>query len=371
MNSDTTFNYLVLGLCSILENGPGELFTWGCHSLALAMAHDYPRTQTGLFNLFERPLSDWYPYPIPKQFDRSFGLLYEGELSEEASDYCDRLIERTDLPKSLLAQLSTLENAPFRELFDELKQAYEEGSDAVQREYVLLRRFLIEHPYATGEEIAQTFFRSKYANPKRVGSFYEPISSEGSDGYVWTCDRCGPLRIKHNQLRGLKPSVCSDHRQDLESVRRVKIEPDLRQLKPAIQRRVCIPGVPEIALFQSLEALCIAPSASGLQNVHLYPGVDCYDIRLQFSDNTVWAVDIKDYPNPLKLSDQLSVIYGYGELKYDKGFYVVPQAHIQRRRDYLKLARGNASKNGIQLLGTSTFEKRVKKKIEKLQSKES
>lgn len=369
MASDTTFNYLVLGLSSVLNNDPcTDLFQWACHDLALAMAHNYPCTQAGLFELFESPLKSWYPHAIPKQFDRSFGLLYDGELSEEASDYYDRLIERTDLPRSLSAQLSALENALFRELFDELKQAYENDAKTAQKEYVLLRRFLIEHPYATDEQITRTFFRSQYATSKRVGSFYEQVSSAELDRYVWECDRCGPLTIKHNQLRGLKPSICSDHRQDLESIRQVKLAPGLRQLKPAIQRRVCIPGVPKIALFQRLEELR-TPLSCGLQSVHLYPGIDCYDIRLKFSDDQAWAVDVKDYRDPLKLTEQLGVIYGYGELKYDKGFYVVPQIYLQQRKDYLKLAKGASVTNGMQLVGTSTFEKRVKQKIEKLQSK--
>lgn len=370
MNPDTTFNYLVLGVGSALQDASQPtLFSWACHTLSLEMGHEYPRTQTGLYKLLEQPLQDWYPLAIPEEFDAGFGFLYEGALSEEASDYYDELLEKLDLPQSLTAQLSALENASFRALFDELKQAYDAGNAKAQSEYVLLRRFLIERPYATAEEIGQTFFRSQYATPMRVGGLYEQIVSVEAECGLWVCDRCGPLIVKNEQLRGIKPSVCSDHRKDLEKVHQVPWRSELRRVKPAIHRRVCIPGVPEIDLFEQLSRLCNS-SLPGLHGVQLYPGIDCYDLRLQFSDSKIWAVDIKDYPNPLKLTRKLKAIYGPAALRYDKGFYVVPQNYIQQTKNYIKLAKRTSSQHGMQLLGERSFMNRALKQIKRLQAGE-
>ena len=370
MTFDTTFNYLVLGLeRSLRSESEAELFRWACHQLALAMPHAYPRTQAGLLSLFEQPVKDWYPYAVPERFDSESGLLYDGDLSEEACEYCYDLAEQADMASSVLAQHLALENVQFRELLDELKRAYDIDAKNAQQEYVLLRRFLIENPYATAEQLSRTFFRSRYVTPKKVGGLYEPLPAvNDSEKFVWECSRCGPLTMKRGQLRGVKPSVCNDHRRDMDRVRKVDRQPGLRRLMRALHLRVCIPGIPEIELFEALEELCES-SKPGLQQLQLYPGIDCYDLQLRFSDGTVWAVDVKDYPNPIMLTRQLTTIYGGGSLRHDESFYVVPQAYIDRTEDYVKIAQSSLKK-AIKLLGARAFERKVSGKIAQLQQSE-
>lgn len=371
MTSDTTFNYLLIGLVDFLQSDKQypypELLQWSCHQLSLAMP-TYPRTQTGLFKLLEKPLGTWYPHQLPNTFNATFGLLYDGELSEEASDYFYELAEQSELLQSPTGKQLALENFEFRKLFSALQQAHTENPVVAQQEYVLLRRFLIENPFALTEQLRQTFFRARYVTPEKVGGLYEPISEATS---IWVCDSCGPLDIKYGQLRGVKPNVCNDHRKNLSYVHKVNLQPGLRRLKRGLHLRICIPGIPEIALFRELEDLCELSSA-GLKQVHLYPGLDRYDLQLQFSDATVWAVDVKDYPNPLKLAPKLLPIYGEGSLRYDQSYYVAPQVYLNRTENYVTMARvaATALPQETQLLSEVDFENRVLRKIEQLKSGE-
>ncbi|MDF5709389.1 MAG: hypothetical protein PUP90_17425 [Nostoc sp. S4] len=69
------------------------------------------------------------------------------------------------------------------------------------------------------------------------------------------CDRCGLLIKKHGHLRGIKPSVCNDHRKNLSHVQRISWKQGLRLLKFGIHWRVCLPGIPENIPLLSLSEI--------------------------------------------------------------------------------------------------------------------
>ena len=362
MNPDTIFNYLVVGLAASSKGSTGvPIFRWSCHYLSLTMSTAYPKTRAALFQLFEQPLKDWYPLSIPKRFDDDFGFLYDGELSEEASDYYYSLENQDSSP---IRQYLSTENSRFRELLDHLRKNHEEDPETTQQEYVRLRQFLISNPFSTGEHISRAFIRCHYVSAKQVGSLYEMLPTSTSSQDIWQCDRCGPLRMKHGELRGVKPSVCDDHRRRMKKVSKVEWSPQLRQLTRALHLRVLIPGIPELDLFEAIEELR-DPSMLGLVELQLYPGIDHYDLLLKFSDGVAWAVDMKDYPNPLKLTRKLSPLNGVGELRCDEGFYVVPQIYLAQTENYLSLAQASTSKR-VRLLGDRQFQKRVASKVERL-----
>lgn len=366
MTSSIHFDRLVIGLAAFQKSKQPYpyLLQLGLHRLSLVMGLKYPCTEMGLMRLFEQPVSDWYPEAVPELFDPSVGLLYDGEISEEADSYLFELLEAGSL-SSLRWQQIASENLRFRDLLQALKHVSEKDAETAQQEYVLLRRFLIERPYTTTEALRKTFGRSKYATPAKAGEFYNnPIRETQS---IWVCNRCGPLDYRHGQLRGVKPSVCNDHRKELSYVHKLKSQRDWRRLKHGLHLRVCIPGIPEVELFEALEALCDT-GVPGLIQVELYPGLDRYDLRLQFSDSSVWAVDVKDYPDPTKLSCKLLPISGCGSLRYSESFYVVSQAYIEKNSLYLSTARLSADKlpKKTQLLSDAVFLQQVMRKIEKL-----
>ena len=372
MSSVTDFNAFMVGLQSWVENEPESLFfKWGCHRLAFAMPQRYPKTQVGLVKLLEQPIKEWYPYlnEIPDKFDCSYGFLDQGKLSKEADKYYWSL-EPDDLPKRAVAQRSKLENTLFRKIFLALKKAYANGNAAdkhkLQAEYVALRQFLIEHPYTTTKEIRQHFRKCQHATASKVGDLYRRLSSVETQDTVWLCDRCGPLTMESGNLMGIKPEVCSNHSQEADWIHEIALAPGDRQLLRGLQLTVLIPGVPELALFQMLKDVC-QPLQPGLTKVVLYPEIDCYDLQLQFSDRTVWAVDVKDVPNPLRLAGELPRLNGSGSLKYDEGLYIVPQAYVEQNPEYLTQARSLSDMKGMEVMGADAFEGKVNAKIKQLQ----
>jgi hypothetical protein len=372
MDSSETFDRLVIGVAELLRQGRRypfpDLLQQACNKLALEMkAVLYPKTLKGFLTLLERPMRMWYPLRLPQEFDPDFGLLYEGDLSEEASQYLyEELIERAKLPLSATtaAQQIALENFQFQKLLERLRKAYIEDAETAQKEYVLLRRFLIQYPYTTREQLNKTFFRAKFVSPDDVGKLYEDCLTNIS---YWNCERCGPLTERHGQLRGIKPRICGDHRQHLPHVQQVQWQQGLRRLKQGIHHRVCLPGIPEIRLFSALENLH-QQYQDILCTVHIYPGIDRYDLQLRFSNELVWAIDVKDYSDPYKLARKLVPLYNEGSLRHDEGFYVIPSHHLSRNENYIEVLREESTlPKSIHFLNDSNFEKRVIAKIKQLQ----
>jgi hypothetical protein len=246
-------------------------------------------------------------------------------------------------------------------LLERLQEANQKDAERAQQEYVLLRRFLINNPYTTLEQLRSTFSQTRYISINDVGELYEDCKENDS---CWCCDRCGPLIEKHGHLRGIKPSVCNDHRKNLSYVRRISWKQGLRRLKLGIHWRVCLPGIPEIRLFHTLEKLH-KQQPEYFSEINLWPGIDRYDLRLQFGDGSVWAVDIKDYRNPYDLALQLKPVFGEGDLRYDESFYVIPNHRLLQRQDYIEILREEATElpKSTHLFSDIAFEERVVDKI--------
>ncbi|WP_193195831.1 hypothetical protein [Nostoc sp. MG11] len=367
------FDNLVLGLAEFIRRDDRypypELLRYALNKLALEVtAVTYPRTLTGLLALLEKPVKTWYPRRLlPKEFDSDFGLLYEGVLSEEASRYLyEELLDRAKLPEFATASTKqmAIENFPFKKILERLQELYSNDSDfeRVQQEYVLLRRFLIENGYTTPAQLRKVFSKTRHIDIQEVGDLYEECQEEEA---CWNCDRCGPLFKKYGKLRGIKPSACNDHRQNLPFIRQITWKQGLRRLKFGIHWRICLPGIPEMRLFNVLKELQ-SKYSDQLCAIHLYPGIDRYDLQLCFCDKSTWAVDIKDYRSPYNLAPKLTPLFGEGELRYDESFYVIPIQRLQQREDYIEILREQAIKlpSSTHLLSDAVFEERVINKIE-------
>ncbi|GAA6618422.1 hypothetical protein [Scytonema sp. NUACC26] len=359
------FDYLVVGLAEFFRQNHNypypDLLQHACNKLALKMtATPYPRTLEGLFSLLGKPLLTWYPLEIPKEFDPDFGLIYDRALSEEASQYLyEQLLERAQLPEfaSTIVKQIALENFQFQRLLERLQEVNDEDAKRSQQEYVLLRRFLIENKFTTHEQLSKVFSKTRYISTEEVGELYEDCKPHEP---YWCCDYCGALVEKYGKLRGIKPSICNDHRKQLPHVHRISWQPGLRQIERGIHWRVSLPGIPEICLFQKLEKLH-QEYPEYLCDVQLWPGIDRYDLKLHFGDESVWGVDIKDYRNPYDLAPKLTQIYSEGNLRHDKSFYVIPNHHLRRREDYIKILREESLHlpESTSLLSDVAFEERV------------
>lgn len=183
MVSPETFDYLVIGLVELLDQEClypyPDLFRRVCNQLALHMKkRRYPRTMAGLFDLFEQPLKPWYPFQVPQVFDADFGVMCDRRLSEEAAQYFyTELLERAELPESasVITQQLVSEHYQFKKLFERLREKYQSDPDRAQKDYILLRTFLIDNPFTTVSQLRKTFGKRKvkYLDVQEVGGLYD------------------------------------------------------------------------------------------------------------------------------------------------------------------------------------------------------
>ncbi len=369
------FDYLLIGLKEYLgrENKYPypDLLHHGMNSLALEMKKSipFPKTMNGFLRLLEEPVKNWCPSSfIPQEFDRDFGLLDEDSLSEEANDYSNDYLSEVLLKKGWIPEI---DNQKFIRILDKLRDAYNnDNSEQAQQEYSILRPFLIRYQFTTPSKIRKAFGRTKYLVDEipQIGELYEECQE---NQIYWYCDRCGILREKYGRLKGIKPSLCGNHHKNQFYIRQVKWETGLLRIKDGIHQRVCFPGIPELNLYSALEELKEEHS-NYLQQVKLYPGLDRYDLQLRFSDDGVWAIDIKDVRDPYKLAKNLQPLYSEGSLRYDESFYVISDRCIQNHPDYLEIAR-KAAKNlpyETHLISDKVFRTKVINKITELQKGE-
>jgi REase associating with pPIWI_RE len=338
-------------------------------SLEMKKSFPFPKTLNGFLLLLEKPVKDWCPVRfIPTGFDLDFGLMDEGSLSEAANEYLyEELISKGGIPEnaSPYAHQLAIENKKFTDLLNKLRNIDNNyDPEIAQKEYISLRRFLIQNPYTSSQKIRDEFFKSKYISTEEVGALYEDCHDNQT---YWRCDRCGVLTEQYGRLKGIKPKLCGNHHHKQLYVHQVKWETDLQQIKDGIHHRVCFPGIPELDLYLYLAELS-KKHPDYLQQVKLYPGLDRYDLQLHFGDRTVWAIDFKDVRDPYKLAKNLNPLYGEGSLHYNESFYVISDRCIQASSDYVEIAR-KAAKNlpsETYLMSDKAFRGKVINKITEL-----
>jgi len=373
-NSNQLFNQLVIGLVETSQAAKEKGWQYSpnllrvANALVVKLGPKYPPTITGLRKLLATPLHDWWPreeWLIPESFDASSGLMEGQLLSEEASHYYyNVLLDEADLsPERPEAVRLALDNYTFRQIIRRLhnrKTSHPQDEQTLQKEYVLLRRFLIEHPIVSAHEIVTAFAATWVVTPQVVSELYEPCTAP-----QWVCKRCGPLYREDGQLRGIRPSVCSDHLSRQVIVEKVENVVDLRRIRPGIHWRTCFPGIPELSLYDAIKALSSQFNGQ-LGAVELWPGLDQYDLRLHFNnDGSVWAVDVKDHRDPQRLGKELKAISGRGTLSYNLGFYVIPDRWLDNNPEvYLRQVRQAAElPTNNEVLGMSRFIEKVTNKL--------
>lgn len=349
---EEVFPYLTIGLAKYVESEqkypyPEELFH-ALNQLSLAMLTTYPSTITGLFELFEKPLEQWWPGILPPEIDPRFELLYEGALDEQVVDY---LLEYKLPAEATLQDIQIiLDNQLMINILNAARNAYLADPIGACGEYTAIRQYVITHPWTSSEQLRQRFRDLHYIKLQEVGALYQDSQTlnamllyrrQGSqEARYWNCPVCGPLYQRNNRLGSLKPNACLGRCpgpqgwQDLDPVDHPLV------LKRGIHLRTLMPGTAEIQLYQWLtqDAQSTTPA---LQAVILWPGVDRYDLQLTFQHSAqkteVWAVDVKDYKDPFALGKHISQNSrqtSESALEWQRWFYVYPFYREQQRRDY-------------------------------------
>ena len=171
-----------------------------------------------------------------------------------------------------------------------------------------------------------------------LSQLYEYVpDSVVEQGQVLLCGHCGwTLARTRGRLR------CGDDRCRLLTANFTRgttsrpAHPDLLRVNKAIRRYVVAPGRHEIAAYNRLGSMGVA--------VELWPAYDRYDLRITFSEEEAWAVDIKDWRYPHLLARHLEPLTSDGGSAPTRSFYAIPDDRVQDNPGYLTFLRSaNAS----------------------------
>ncbi len=387
MQSELLFSLFLVGLEKYVKAStpypfPAEL-QHAMNGLAARMGHDYPKTCHDFLALMSKPLQDWWvPYGGGQieGFDSRFALLYRDETyGDELSDPAVDFLIEGDLRGVNIAELLILQdNRIMRRFVEHMREAYQttdndDEAAQIEHEYAAVRAFVAENAFVYPKDIRR---HVSYHLQETVLEMYIPVAQQSSrllfeDSY-WHCRECGMVHVDHQKRRqGLKPDVCTVRCPGQAGWDKVPADPNLLILRPGIQRRTLIPGRVEMELFHYL-ADEIRPQKPQLVEVRLYPGVDRYDLRLQFSDDQVWAVDVKDYHLPTELGVHIARSpkpYDMdSRLRWDRAFYVIPDE--REKGGYCRIVRqeaGLASYPSVALQPMRAFKDEVLAKIWELE----
>lgn len=381
MSKNNIFMLLLSGLHNLGQNRTGYPLPadlrYSLNFLAFYLGNNFPCTLEGLYNKTRQPLKDWWPLrelPVPIEFDQEAPLTTsDKELSEDAKDFLYDWAEETGVALSagLTAKNSAGDNLVIKQLLENLREKYMPASEKerqqIQTEYITIRRFIIQNPYVTSDELRQLSYLRYTNSVEFAGKAYYYIDNHTKD--YWQCENCGPLIEKSNgTFTGRKTSVCNDHA-DLTAkhIKKVAGAQNLRVLNQGLHLRVLIPGVPELRLYDWLLEIR-EKHPEQLPAVELWPGLDRYDLRLCFNDEN-WVVDVKDYRSPYSLGKKLTNIYGEGALAYQKSFYVFPAYRLKANYREIALEQATNKPTATELLTDEEFKGRVETKIRQLTKK--
>jgi hypothetical protein len=377
------FPMLVVGLEKYLRQRerypfPVEL-QQAMNIMALKLGPRFPKTFDGFLQLMEMPPENWHSGEIPHGLDLRISLLYQGQLTELAEDY---LLSEDIMGLNVEDLITHQENKIIQELVEKARLEYQQSLDdgeaeEIESKYAAARRFIVENCFTYPSEIRR-FVPHSYR--EIVQQMYEAAATYDErlnfDNHYWECPACGALNVDANgQLNSVKPSACL--RRCPGSTGWHKLERDSKRLvlKLGLQKRTFIPGKEEIRLFDWLRN-DVQPNQDHLQKITLYPGVDRYDIRLEFTDGQVWAVDIKDYRDPLTLGKQIKEppsSFSYDQrLRWTRFFYVVPDYRQQDHPGYCSKAQREAglesySTAKVALVTVSQFKNQAEHKLWELE----
>jgi len=206
-----------------------------------------------------------------------------------------------------------------------------------QDDYVAFRRLLIERPVLSHEELLEIVDRPEFLRlQNETLSAYPVIPPHyARDGAVRQCPHCGcattPQRVIGGAVRWACVEMsCKGALQPAhdEACTRLAARNGVHWLRPDLRRYILAPGRPELTLAAELKALRLT--------VQLWPGVDRYDLRVMLPGAEIWAIDVKDWSNPVQLASYVQPIPP--DPPWTSAFFVFPDA---RRDRYLEETGGD------------------------------
>lgn len=297
-------------------------------------------------------ISRWAQIPLKKwdiQLDFAEELLEEQLIEEQKpSGFCIETAE---------------------EYFDEWgnfqKQViYEVMTKAAQKPelYTSFRRYLIEHPVITkGDLDVDSILHFKPVQEILKNSYEKAPESYKLDGRFYCCGHCGGLMYlsKNDELK-CENKHCEKQKKP-DKAFPTDEDDEVFWLKQDLRYFIHRPGKAELRLAERLRQLNL--------EVQLYPELDKYDLHLVFSDNIVWAVDVKFWECAYNLAKKVDQpIPRLKHQPYQDSFFVFPdeiqsygQEYLQEFRTYCTVLLKKS-----QVMFEKEFLKKVMSKLEKL-----
>lgn len=192
--------------------------------------------------------------------------------------------------------------------------------------YCFLRKYIIEHPIITLEERRRmSLLLAGNQGAKEAFQFaYEEYAEE-----CYRCPCCGWTMTRRFNKSVCHSNHCSDVDYDLTDDMKIDVSAgDIYRLKKGIMRYFAAPGKLELEIASFCEN----------KNLHheLWPMKDTYDIKIQFPDDEVWAIDAKAYRNPVALRNKIQSENGFPSNAgvYERGYFVIPTEFARGQQNY-------------------------------------
>lgn len=346
-NADTLFKYLVAGLVEAAETDfrypYPALWQQALNMLTAFQIRSHtpiPKTIPAVLEMLENPIGEWWPGELPEAVTTDLGQEFTLMFGGQPDDWAYEFLESHDL--TAISNLARFQDEIIQAGMKKLRDLYRPNTETMGYAYVQVRRFLIDNPVTTLADIQPALGNLPLLRIKQVVEFYESedefFHRACYQGQFWLCPYCGAILNWLDDLpRCARHSICSRLSSDYRDRAPLCPTGNLLRLKESVLRRVCLPGLPEIRLFDWAKNL--ESTDSGLVSVALWPGVDQYDLQLCFADNTAWAVDVKDYTDPVNLGRKVreNSFYNLGLLRWNQGYYVFPQYRLDWNRNYVQL----------------------------------
>jgi hypothetical protein len=280
-----------------------------------------------------KPLSQW---PLTETFRNKFDLdtaLIAPTIIDDETKGLTSLCE--EWARTCLDVRSELDEERIMPEIRRLCRAHREGGE---RLYSGIRKFFITHPV-----VAESDLNSIYTDlPELLGALL--VGDEGAytevppslawRGQFYVCPYCGSILVREDGLEPSGSADCRERRCQEKRRRQPTIVPAREKayrLANGLRRYVTVPGKIELELAQRMKNMGI--------KVELWPDFDAYDLRLSFpKQSEAWAVDVKDWSNPIALglhvlmSDKPAFVE---YPKWNRAFFVFPDDLRTRHPTYV------------------------------------
>ena len=280
-------------------------------------------------------------------------------LNEKCPAYDDEILIVDGMPSDLCYDLAvderdaqgSIEQGKILEIINLLR------IHGQQEDYVNIRRFIIENPITTEEQIDEFIRRNTEFNAElrkiysMIKVFYEDIPYHVKHGdEIKICKHCGWTIQEKNGITTCISNHCKAEDAHRDCVIK-KVTPSTKRLKQGAMRYLCFPGQPELALMKKLQ------KKKGIQ-VELWPYFDKYDIEVTFA-NEKWALDIKDYANPYHLIEKVTY---FEPSVCSRSFMVIPKRRTKFHKGYKKILRAEKP-IGFEFIGEDELINIINKKV--------